>query len=242
MANEHARGEDEMTHVVMNTAPRAQAQSTIAPDELGALIASRICHDLISPMGAIGNGVELLQLARGVSGPEMELIEQSITHANTRLRLYRLAFGTVGDGQMISQSEIGSLLQALSLHGRHSYQWQDARHFNRRYSKLVFLLILCVESALPWGGDIVIAEAADGLELAARAERMKLDEGLWRMLDHQNPGAELNAARVHFGLLAQELGAQKMTLTLARAPGLLRLHLHAAAAPRHRDDASPDGT
>ena len=239
VADEHAGGKDKMTHAVMNTGAHAQSQSTIAQDELAALIASRICHDLVSPMGAIGNGLELLQLSKGVSGPEIDLIEQSITQANTRLRLYRLAFGAVGDGQMIAHGEIASLLEALSAQGRHAYQWIGAASFNRRYSKLVFLLVLCLETALPWGGMITIEDAAGRLQLEARSERMKLDEPLWQMLVARMPTTGLNAAKVHFGLLAQEMQAQGMILSMQREPGLLRLHLQASPGLQDAGKAEP---
>jgi len=52
--------------------------------DLTALIGSRICHDLISPLGAIGNGVELLQLSGMGDSPEMALISESVTNANLR--------------------------------------------------------------------------------------------------------------------------------------------------------------
>ena len=52
--------------------------------DLAALLGSRICHDLISPIGAIGNGLELLMMDPGTHGPEMSLISESVGHANAR--------------------------------------------------------------------------------------------------------------------------------------------------------------
>ena len=60
------------------------------PTELAALIGSRICHDLVSPIGAIGNGVELLAMA-GAAGPEVRLIAESVAAANARIRFFRIA-------------------------------------------------------------------------------------------------------------------------------------------------------
>ena len=54
--------------------------------DLAALVGSRICHDLISPIGAIGNGVELLSLTDGDTGAEMDLINESVQNANARIR------------------------------------------------------------------------------------------------------------------------------------------------------------
>jgi histidine phosphotransferase ChpT len=61
--------------------------------ELTSLIGSRICHDLISPLGAIGNGVELLAMSEVAKGPEMSLIAESVENANARIRFFRVAFG-----------------------------------------------------------------------------------------------------------------------------------------------------
>jgi histidine phosphotransferase ChpT len=76
------------------------------PIDLAALIGSRICHDLISPIGAIGNGVELLMLDGAGHGPEMALIAQSVTHANARIRFFRVAYGIASTDQRIARTEV----------------------------------------------------------------------------------------------------------------------------------------
>ena len=63
-----------------------------SPD-LSSLVAARLCHDLISPIGAIGNGMELLQMTEGRGVAELELISDSLATALAKLRFYRLAFG-----------------------------------------------------------------------------------------------------------------------------------------------------
>ena len=70
--------------------------------DLAALIASRICHDLISPLGAIGNGVELLAMEPGGTRPEMALISESVANANARIRFFRICFGQASSDQRIS--------------------------------------------------------------------------------------------------------------------------------------------
>lgn len=56
---------------------------------LAALIGSRICHDLISPIGAINNGLELLGMSDTPEGPELELISESVGNASARIRFFR---------------------------------------------------------------------------------------------------------------------------------------------------------
>jgi len=85
---------------------------TDRPD-LNALVGSRICHDLISPIGAIGNGVELLQMESAAQGPELALISESVTNANARIRFFRIAFGAAGRDQRIGRSEVAGILADL---------------------------------------------------------------------------------------------------------------------------------
>ena len=76
--------------------------------DLAALVGSRICHDLISPIGAIGNGVELMMMDRASASPELALIAESVASANARIRYFRVAFGTAGADQRIARSEVHS--------------------------------------------------------------------------------------------------------------------------------------
>ena len=77
--------------------------------DIPSLIGSRICHDLISPLGAVSNGVELMSLTTSDS-EELSLIGDSITSANARIRLFRIAFGSAVEGQYLSRREIEAIL------------------------------------------------------------------------------------------------------------------------------------
>lgn len=73
----------------------------ITPLDLSALIGSRICHDLISPLGAIANGVELMVLTGAEQTPKMLLFAESVEAANARIEFFRLAYGTGGADQLL---------------------------------------------------------------------------------------------------------------------------------------------
>jgi histidine phosphotransferase ChpT len=81
--------------------------------DLAALVGARICHDLISPIGAIGNGMELLALSGVPPSPELELIEDSLRNAMARVQFFRIAFGAAEAGQVVSRSEILDTLQGV---------------------------------------------------------------------------------------------------------------------------------
>ena len=78
--------------------------------EFAALIGSRICHDLISPIGAVNNGLELLSMTGVSPSPELALIGDSVDSASARIRFFRVAFGAA-ENQMIGPTEINAILR-----------------------------------------------------------------------------------------------------------------------------------
>ncbi|MCV2864182.1 histidine phosphotransferase family protein [Albidovulum sediminicola] len=181
--------------------------------ELAALIGSRMCHDLISPIGAIGNGVELLEMA-GTAGPEVTLIAESVAAANARIRFFRIAFGAAPQDHRVGPSEVRAVLSDLTRAGRLRYDWQPAGDQPRGLVKLAFLLLQCCESAMPFGGTVTITEADGHWRLAARADTLKIDAALWQRFE--GGGAPVSAAQVQFALAPIEAGALGRALLLER--------------------------
>ena len=129
------------------------------PDTLAELISSRICHDLISPVGAIGNGLELMQ-ELGSASPELELVGQSAQSAQAKLKFFRVAFGA-STGSMIGGAEAARVAAEMLTSGRLSLhiseQWGDRE---RGLVKLFYLLLLCVETSLPRGTALRVRPSA----------------------------------------------------------------------------------
>ncbi|MGA0715265.1 MAG: histidine phosphotransferase family protein, partial [Gemmobacter sp.] len=132
------------------------------PEDLAALVGSRICHDLVNPLGAIGNGAELLVMEDSRLGPLARLIGDSVESATARLRLYRLAFGPPG-AERIGQPEIAATVAGYVAGRRLSVGWEAPGDRARADVRLAFLLILCAETALPRGGEIAVT--GDALRL-----------------------------------------------------------------------------
>ncbi|OYX41821.1 MAG: histidine phosphotransferase [Rhodobacterales bacterium 32-67-9] len=185
--------------------------------DLIALLGSRICHDLISPLSAIGNGVELLMMSGAVPGPEIALISESVTNANARIRYFRIAYGSAAPGQSVARAEIRSILDDMTRGGRLAIDWQVPGDVSRIEAKLAFLALQCLETALPYGGRIRIAADGDIWRIGAEAAKMKLDAGLWERLTTPGAGTEVAAAHVQFLLFPAELQRQGRTLTLQTA-------------------------
>lgn len=214
-----------MAHERMHTALEGAAQIPMLSQNLTAMVAARICHDLVSPLGAIGNGLELLQVT-GTEGPELDLLAESTQNASARLRFFRVAFGTISAEQMISRAEVTSILTALNAHQKHTLAWQCEGVFSRCQVKLIFLVLMCLETVLPWGGDIEIADHGDGVRLLARSERLKIDDTLWSALQSGQQINDLTSARIQFALAIAEITAQRCRIGLQEHAGVLILDIH----------------
>lgn len=188
------------------------------PLHLSALIASRICHDLISPIGAIGNGVELMLMdSSGATGQEMALILDSTGAANARIRFFRVAFGLCGPDQRMSRHEVGTILDDLTLGGRVQVILESPNEVTRRDVKLVFLGYLCLEGALPQGGTITLTMNDQGWHLAAKAARLRIDADLWDGLSSPQMFADVTPGHVHFPLMVLEAARQHRRLTMTKS-------------------------
>lgn len=190
--------------------------------DLAALLGSRICHDLISPIGAISNGVELLMLDGAVRGPEMALVSESVAAANARIRYFRIGFGTASPDQRIGRSEVTGIL-ADTMRGRLLVDWQSPADLSRREVKLAFLMIQCVETAAPYGGRIHVDLAEGRWTILAQSPKLRVDPDLWEVLSNPTAHVDIGPAHVHFLLAAHELGAQGMRLTADIREAELRL-------------------
>jgi len=180
--------------------------------DLTALLGSRICHDLISPLGAIGNGVELLSMAGTAAGPEMALIAESVASAKARIRFFRIAFGAAAPDHRLGRPEILAVIADMTRGGKLVIDWQPEGDEARRTVKLAFLGLQCLESALPWGGRITVQQLGPTWVLRAEALRVKADPALWAVLAGQGNPAEVSPAQVHFALMPVEAARQNRQL------------------------------
>lgn len=184
-----------------------------------ALAGSRLCHDLISPVGAIGNGVELLQMAGGAvaESPEMALIEDALKSARARIRIFRTAFGAAGGSQRVSHPELSAMLGDVQDSGRLSVALDASGDHSRAVIKLVILSLMCLETAMPWGAKVALRQNGPGWVIDAQADRTRQDRDLWGWLsDPTGDRPDPSASDIHFailGLSARQAG-RKITWTL----------------------------
>ncbi|MDO5658383.1 MAG: histidine phosphotransferase family protein [Paracoccus sp. (in: a-proteobacteria)] len=175
------------------------------PAQMTALLASRLCHDIISPLGAIGNGVELLQMTPDYPGiaqsPEMMLIAESVEAARARIRAFRMAFGTASDGQRVSQGQLAEVIDDLNHSARLRVSLETGDDLPRADVKLVMLALMCMATAMPWGGRVTVTQNLRHWTITGEADRTQgNDRAVWAWLDADQPDMP-DAAHMHFAVL-----------------------------------------
>lgn len=175
---------------------------------LASLLSSRICHDLANPLGAVNNGLELMELSGTDRTPEFELTASSIQNANAKLNFYRVAFGA-SIGKDFSSVETAKTLSDVFSNTRVSTNWVVMDDLSRARTKLAFLLILCLETSMPRGGSIEISGTNDQITLTASAETINCEGPDWDHLLGVKENEDLKPSSVEFELAracAMDLG------------------------------------
>ena len=138
--------------------------------ELAALISSKICHDVIGPVGAIYNGLEILdedddQEAKNYA---LDVIRNVTEQASARLQFCRFAFGAAGSaGAELDLGEIGRLTGELVKGGKVQLVWNAQRQYwPKDWAKLLMNATLLAADCLPRGGVVTVET---GPETAARS-------------------------------------------------------------------------
>ena len=196
--------------------------------DFASMLASRLCHDLLSPVGAFANGLELLADERD---PEMrarciDLLEQSARTSANKLKFFRLAFGSAGGfGELVPADEARSAIQGIIGDRAIELNWMiGAEPLPKPAVKIVLNLALLLVDALVRGGRLDIgcenqgANKGGGIEIAlhVEAERIFLDADVERILK-DGEGAAAMTSRTAPAILVQAVAAQNGgTVMLAR--------------------------
>jgi histidine phosphotransferase ChpT len=222
----------------------------MSSQELAAAVASRICHDLVSPVGAVVNGVDLLRETGPVGLAETAgMIGQSAGRASALLQFYRVAFGAAGeDGQPVGRGALRELASVLAHPPRILLEWRgDGPPMPRAEAQLVGLLALCARSVTGMRGVIAVrpgAEAAFPLTVTVEAEAFASTLDMIGLLEGRPAGAPLSPRAVEFVLAREAAEAMGVELKVVREPGRLTLTAGAAGIGEARPDvlvsASPD--
>jgi histidine phosphotransferase ChpT len=134
--------------------------------DFAALLVSRVCHDLVSPVGAVVNGLEVLEDERDAAmrADALKLVASSAEQAAARLQFARIAFGAAGSaGAELDLNEVGRIVKGLAHGGKVQVDWQAALvNWPKDWAKLLMNATLLATDSLPRGGAVVVKTSVDG--------------------------------------------------------------------------------
>ena len=197
--------------------------------ELAGLVCARICHDLVSPVGAVVNGADLIAELRGAdASDELAMVAQSAARAAAILKFHRLAFGAPGDTNAnLTRAQLaeraGDVLAGPRVNLVFIAPEGPALPLPR--AQLVCLMLLAARAMLGMNGALrVVLPAGDGLPVAVMAEGESAgatpDQRRWLS---DGDGSELNSRQVEFALIGPAAAAAGARLELIEGPGQLAL-------------------
>lgn len=214
------------------------------PLDLAALLSSRVCHDVISPVGAIVNGLEVLEEERDAEmrGHALALIKSSAAEASARLQFCRLAFGAAGSkGASIDTGDAEHVTRQLLADERTKLEWSVPRVLmSKNKVKLLLNLCLIADAAIPRGG--VISVASTGTEedisftIEAKGTNARIAATIPALLagTPEDDAIDARAIQAYYaGLVAEASG-------LAVAIAVAQDHVTITATPAAREEKPAD--
>ena len=210
---------------------------SLEPLDLAALLCSRVCHDVISPVGAIVNGLEMMEDEKDADmrAFAMDLIKKSAETASAKLQFCRLAFGgAASTGATIDTGDAEKVARGLIEDEKVKLAWNAPRVLMSR-SKVKLLLNLCLIAAasVPRGGSVVVTVTGEGDHVSMRVESrgtiLRLASHVKDLLDGRPENNSIDAHGIqayYTGLVARSVG---MSLTLKVDPEMVMLEAFDAA-------------
>lgn len=195
-----------------------QPPASQAPDalELAALLCSRVCHDLISPVGAIVNGLEVMDDDPSPEDREfaLDLIRKSAKTASARLQFCRLAFGAAGSaGAQIDLGDAQNMARGHLEDNKTKIAWNLPRILlAKNRVKLLLNMLVIAQQTIPRGGVLTVDPVGEGDALAFRVTasglNARLPQNIVDMLASEQTGAvDAHAVQPYYTrLLAQSAG------------------------------------
>jgi histidine phosphotransferase ChpT len=198
------------------------APVTLESLDLAALLCSRVCHDLISPVGAVVNGIEVMEDDNDEQTKTfaLDLIRKSATTASARLQFCRIAFGAAGSaGAAIDLGDAEGVARGMLEDEKTKLTWSLPRLLlPKNRVKLLLNLLLLATGTIPRGGTLAIEPIGQGdtmgFKVMASGLNARIPPAVPGLVagDSENP-VDAHAIQPFFtGLLARACG---MTVTLA---------------------------
>jgi histidine phosphotransferase ChpT len=180
--------------------------------DLSALLCSKVCHDVISPVGAIANGLEVLEDEKDVEMRDIafDLVKRSSRQASAKLQFCRIAFGAAGSaGSSIDTGDAEDVARKFIGEDKIELEWAIPREIRPKSEvKLMLNMLMLAIASIPRGGKIVMGVAdGGGITATATGKNAKVPEKTSVMLagDVQEEAMDARLAQVYYTLrLASE--------------------------------------
>jgi len=187
---------------------------TLGSLDLAALLCSRVCHDLISPVGAIVNGLEVLEESKDEETKTfaLDLIKKSARTGSAKLQFCRIAFGAAGSaGAQIDTGDAESVARGFIEDEKVKLTWKIPRIFmGKNRVKLMLNMLIIGGQAIPRGGMLTIEPIGEGESMGFRVSATGLNArvpAVQALLDGGSEGHAVDAHAIqpyYTGLLARE--------------------------------------
>ena len=198
--------------------------SSIDALDLAALLCSRVCHDLISPVGAIVNGLEVLAEAKDEETKTfaLDLIRKSASTGSAKLQFCRIAFGAAGSaGAQIDLGDAQTIARGFLEDDKTKLTWNLPRVLSpKNRVKLLLNMLLIAGQAIPRGGSLTVDPIGSGdsmgFKVSATGTNAKVPPAVPGLLNAETGAEALDAHRIqpfYAGLLAKACGL-KATMTM----------------------------
>lgn len=217
-----------------STMTDTQDNAAMMQTQLLELLSSRICHDLISPVGAIHNGIEFLEdMGPDALEDALSLMKHSTKQATVKLQTYRMAYGAGGRDSAVTFKDVCTALQSyFGLESKVALAWADGQANTDEQPaglcKLAAGALLLLGETLPKKGLIMGESKGEGiLEFTAQGESCKFRDHTVEALNGEADISDLDPRLIHpfvLGLSARALGFEieaedndgTVTLTISR--------------------------
>lgn len=188
--------------------------SRLSDLDLAALLCSRVCHDIISPVGAIANGLELMDdpdTDAAMKATALDMVRNSAKTATAKLKFCRIAFGASGSaGAHIDLGEAGETARAFVGDEKIKLDWQAPRENRPKAEvKLLLNMLLLGMAGIPRGGLVTVSVDGRSFRVSAKGERAKVPQAMADVLLGVTPLDSIDARLVqpyYTRILAQSAG------------------------------------
>ena len=189
----------------------------LTPTTLSAMLCARICHDLISPVGALGTAIEILDDDSNVDMHEdaLALVRTSSSQASAKLKFLRIAFGAAGSAPgVIPTAEVIKLSNDMFADSKPKLVWDiDSDGIDKNRARILMNLVMLAIQAAPRGGTVTVSRHGQGEEAkfvtVSEGPKVRLDAAVAKAIAGKVPEDGFDGRSIqplYANLLARDIG------------------------------------